>query len=51
MSYEICSGRQPAFALRESAEKSGMGSLLASGMKLVAAGETSVSEVLAAVYE
>ncbi len=59
--YEVCSvtselrdlllGRQPAFALRQSAEKSGMGSLLASGMKLVAEGETSVSEVLAAVYE
>ena len=59
--YEVCSvtselrdmllGRQPAFALRESAEKSGMGSLLASGMKLITEGETSVNEVLAAVYE
>ncbi len=59
--YEVCSvtselrdmllGRQPAFALRESAEKSGMGSLLASGMKLITEGEASVNEVLAAVYE
>ncbi len=59
--YEVCSvtselrdmllSRQPAFALRQAAEKSGMGSLLASGMKLVFEGETSISEVLAAVYE
>lgn len=43
--------RQSAFALRQAAEKSGMGSLLSSGMNLIAEGETSVSEVLAAVYE
>ncbi len=59
--YEVCSvtselrdmllSRQSAFTLRQSAEKNGMGSLLASGMKLVTEGETSVGEVLAAVYE
>ncbi len=59
--YEVCVvtselrdmllSRQPTFLLRAAAEKSGMGSLLASGIALVSEGETSISEVLAAVYE
>ena len=59
--YEVCVvtselrdmliGRQPAFVLRQAAEKNGMGSLLTSGLRLVSAGETSISEVLASVYE
>jgi type II secretory ATPase GspE/PulE/Tfp pilus assembly ATPase PilB-like protein len=59
--YEVCTvtselrdmllNRQSAFMLRQVAEKCGMGSLLASGIALVSAGETSVGEVLAAVYE
>lgn len=48
---ELLLTRQPAFVLRKAAEEAGMGSLLASGLHLVARGETSMAEVLGAVYE